>query len=238
MRIILIKKRSLLYFLVATILLIIVLFIWNNYRFKAVATFMPSLTRIIVLDPGHGGEDPGTVGKTGIKEKDINLIIAKHLRDYLQQSGAIVIMTRTEDKALSTGGASLKKRKNEDLRRRKEIVETSRGDIFITIHLNSFPQSQYYGAQTFYPPDNSRGKILAENIQSELINILDKNNKRVALPKSEVYLIKGLDIPTCLVECGFLSNPKEERLLGKSDYQKKIAWAIYVGIQNYFANNP
>ena len=223
---------------ISMVLVLVILALWNNFRFRAVATFMPSITKVIVLDAGHGGVDPGTVSKSGIKEKDINLTIAKYLRDYLEQSGAVVIMTRTKDIGLYSSDGSLRKKKNEDLKARKEIVKNSRGDIFITIHLNSFPDSKYYGAQTFYPPDNSGGKNLAERIQEELINALNRDNKRVALSKDGIYLIRGLDIPTALVECGFLSNPNEEKLLIKSDYQKKIAWAIYMGIQNYFARNP
>lgn len=211
---------------------------FHHYRYRSITTLMPSLTKVIVIDPGHGGIDPGAVSKNGVMEKNINLAIAHHLREYLQQSGAVVIMTRTEDVGLYSDGGTIRQKKNEDLRKRKEIVKNSKADIFITIHLNSFQQTQYYGAQTFYPKDNPAGKPLAIKIQEAFIDALDKNNKRVALAKNDVYLIKGLDIPTVLVECGFLSNPQEEKLLQKSDYQKKVAWAIYIGIQNYFSYSP
>ncbi|SNS40012.1 N-acetylmuramoyl-L-alanine amidase [Anaerovirgula multivorans] len=238
MKLIIVKRKWILITLALLVVITISIPIYKNYRYRAVATLMPSLTKVIVLDPGHGGVDPGAVSKNGVKEKDINLEIAEYLREYLEQSGAVVIMTRTEDVGLYSSGGSLRQKKNEDLRRRKEIVQKSGGDIFITIHLNSFQQTQYYGAQTFYPKDNSIGKPLAEKIQAELVNTLDKNNKRVALAKEGVYVIKGLDIPTVLVECGFLSNPNEEKLLKTSNYQKKIAWAIYVGIQKYFSEKP
>lgn len=237
MKVIVIKKKWILFFMVVVLVIVVMGYLFNSYRYAAVATFMPTLTKVIVLDPGHGGVDPGAVSKNGVMEKDINLAIAKYLKEYLEQSGAVVILTRSEDVGLYSEGGSLRKKKNEDLRKRKEIVENSGADLFITIHLNAFQQVQYYGAQTFYPNNNLAGKSLAESIQRELVNTLDKRNKRVALPKDGVYVIKGLDIPAVLVECGFLSNPNEEKLLRKSDYQKKIAWAIYVGIQNYFAHN-
>lgn len=206
---------------------------------KVQTIFLPGTTKVIVIDPGHGGVDPGAIGKImNIKEKHINLMISKYLKEYLEQSGAVVIMTRKDDRGLYSNTGTLRQKKNEDLRNRKEIVQNSHADIFITIHLNSFPQTQYYGAQTFYPKDNLKGKILAEKIQAELIDVLDKNNTRVALVKEGMYLIRGLDIPTALIECGFLSNPQEEKLLSTTAYQKKVAWAIYIGIQKYFEDNP
>lgn len=238
MKIIIIKKKWIVSILAIVIIFIITLSLVKHYRYKAIASFLPRLTKVIILDAGHGGIDPGAVSKGGAKEKDINLAIASYLKEYLEESGASVIMTRTEDKGLYSSEGSSRQKKTQDLKRRKEIIKESRGDLFITIHLNSFPQSQYYGAQTFYSKDNSLGKLLAEKIQEEFINTLDKENKRTALAKEDVYIIKGLDIPTVLVECGFLSNPAEEKLLQKSSYQKKVAWAIYMGIQNYFSQYP
>lgn len=238
MKIIIIKKKWIVSILAIVIIFIITLSLVKHYRYKAIASFLPRLTKVIILDAGHGGIDPGAVSKGGAKEKDINLAIASYLKEYLEESGASVIMTRMEDKGLYSSEGSSRQKKTQDLKRRKEIIKESRGDLFITIHLNSFPQSQYYGAQTFYSKDNSLGKLLAEKIQEEFINTLDKENKRTALAKEDVYIIKGLDIPTVLVECGFLSNPAEEKLLQKSSYQKKVAWAIYMGIQNYFSQYP
>ncbi len=195
---------------------------------------IPSTTRTVVIDPGHGGIDPGAVGKNSTLEKDINLEISLYLREYLEQSGAVVILTREKDVGLYDEEGSIRNKKNQDLKRRKDIVKDSNGSLFITIHLNSFTQSQYYGAQAFYPKDNIGGKELAKVIQEELINVLDQQNKRVPLPKDNIYLIKNINIPTVLVECGFLSNPQELTKLKNKEYQKKIAWALYVGIQRYF----
>jgi N-acetylmuramoyl-L-alanine amidase len=238
MKVIIINKRWLI--TVFCLFIILTIVFWGLYKNqkKYQPVLFPGTTKVIVIDPGHGGVDPGAVGKKGVKEKNVNLAIALHLREFLEQSGTVVIMTRTEDKGLYSEGGSIRQKKNEDLKNRKEIVKNSYAHIFITIHLNSFPQSQYYGAQTFYPKDNPQGQVLAEKIQEEMVRVLDANNKRIALPKEDIYIIKGLDKPTVLIECGFLSNPREEKLLNNSNYQKKIAWAIYSGVQKYFADNP
>lgn len=194
---------------------------------------VPSIQKVIVIDPGHGGNDPGAVSKSGIKEKDVNLKIALYLREYLEQSGSIVILTRDKDIALYQGNVRNKKR--EDLKNRKNIVRQSNGDLFISIHLNSFPQAQYYGAQTFFSKDNPHGKIAAQLIQEELRNTLDSGNQRTSLPKDDVYIINDLPIPAVLVECGFLSNAEEAKLLNESKYQRRLAWAIYTGIQRFFS---
>ena len=240
MKLIVIRKRRIISIVSIILCITLIVCIAKYYVYqKTVATLLPGTTKVIVIDAGHGGVDPGAIGRNlGVLEKDVNLAIAKYLKEYLEQSGSKVIMTRKSDKGLYSLGGTLRQKKNEDLRNRKAIVNKSNANIFITIHLNSFPQSQYYGAQTFYPKDNPTGKILAEKIQGSLIEILDNNNSRVALSKEGIYLIKGLDIPTALIECGFLSNPKEEKLLNSTQYQKKVAWAIYVGIQKYFEDNP
>lgn len=234
MRIILIRKRWILLFFIVIMAFLITSIIYGSRR--AIMTMnVPSTKKVIVIDPGHGGNDPGAVSRSGILEKDINLKIALYLREYLEQSGSIVILTREKDIGLYSANSSNKKR--EDLKNRKNIVRESNPDIFITIHLNSFPQSQYYGAQTFYPQDNLSGKRAAELIQEELINTLDKNNSRVALSKDNVYIINELSIPTVLVECGFLSNAEEAKKLNDSKYQRKIAWAMYAGLQKFFAES-
>ena len=234
MQIIIIKKR---FVLVALVLLLAILSFTVYLRGRgAIETLnVPSTKKIIVIDAGHGGNDPGAVSKTGILEKEINLKIALYLREYLEQSGSIVILTRDKDTGLYSSNSSNKKR--EDLKNRKNIVRESNADLFLTIHLNSFPKQQYHGAQTFYPKDNPSGKEVAKLIQEELVNSLDKDNQRVPLSKDNVYIINDLTIPTVLVECGFLSNPEEAKLLKDSKHQRKIAWAMYVGIQKFFSTN-
>ncbi|SCY81389.1 N-acetylmuramoyl-L-alanine amidase CwlD [Alkaliphilus peptidifermentans] len=235
MTFIIIRKRWIYISIVAIAAILLIILTSGLWNRSITTSSVPSTTKTIIIDAGHGGIDPGAIGKSGAIEKDINLTIAKYLREYLEQSGTTVIMTRETDTGLYTSSGSIRNKKNEDLRNRKNLVKNSKGDLFISIHLNSFPQAQYYGAQTFYSSDNPQGKILAKKIQDEFINTLDKNNTRIALPKDNMYLIKGLDIPAVLVECGFLSNAAEEKKLKNSNYQKKIAWSIYVGIQQYYA---
>ncbi|WP_157047335.1 N-acetylmuramoyl-L-alanine amidase CwlD [Alkaliphilus metalliredigens] len=232
LRLLIIKKKWLIWGGIGILALIVLLIYLGD---KVIETnVIPSTAKGVIIDAGHGGIDPGKVGSMGNNEKDINLSIARYLREYLEQSGSVVLMTRDSDVGLYTEGGTVRKKKNEDLQNRKKIVKESQADIFITIHVNSFTQSQYSGAQTFYPKNNPMGKRLAGILQEELVNVLDPNNKRVALEKEGIYLIRDLEIPTVLVECGFLSNPKEEKLLNDSQYQQRVAWALYIGIQRYF----
>lgn len=168
-------------------------------------------------------------------EDDINLDIALRLKRLLEHNGAIVIITREEDTGLYTEKSqTIRQKKNEDLRNRRILTNDSEGDIFITIHLNSFPQAKYYGAQTFYKKGCEKSKMLALIIQEELRNTLDEGNKRVPQPRDSIYLLREVEMPAVLIECGFLSNPTEERLLNTSKYREKVAWGIYVGALRYF----
>lgn len=200
--------------------------------------YMPVANKIIVLDAGHGGIDPGAMNKDNtILEKDVNLEITKKLRDLLESSGATVIMTREKDVSLyqEDGNKTIRQKYNENLKNRKKIIDESNADIFVSIHLNAFEQSKYSGAQTFYPKGKDDGKELAQFIQDELKRVVDKENNRKIKPRDDIYLLKNTNMPSVLIECGFLSNEKESQLLADSKYQDKIAWAIYVGIQKYLA---
>ncbi len=192
------------------------------------------LNKVIIIDAGHGGVDGGAVSKSGVCESHINLSIALKVRKLLEQDGAIVLLTRNQDVGLYTEDGSIRKKKNEDLRNRKKMRDESDADLFVSIHMNSFGDSKYYGAQTFYPKDSKESKKVSEYIQEELIKVLDKGNTRKAKEKSDVYLLKESNIPMVLIECGFLSNQQEEKLLQDSKYQEKVAWSIYTGIMKYF----
>ena len=205
------------------------------YRNKCSETVsLPTTTKVIVIDPGHGGYDPGRMGTSGKDEKDINLAISLYLREYLEQSGSIVIMIREKDMDLYVDDGSGRRKKTIDMAKRKDIITKNGSHVLVSIHVNSFSQSRYYGAQTFYSKDNEESKQLAIIIQEELIRVLGNNNKRQPQGKDDIFIIKGLDIPAVLVECGFLSNPQEEQKLNDPQYQQKIAWSIYVGLQRYF----
>lgn len=203
----------------------------NSVRNEIKPTFsMPLSNKIILIDAGHGGWDPGKVAGNNIFEKDINLSIAKKLQEYLEQSGAFVFMTRVEDKALSD-------KKMQDMRNRKEISNSTSADMMISIHQNSFSQKNIKGAQVFYYKESDSGKKLAELIQNEIKENVDANNNRVAKTNSDYYVLRKIKIPSVIVECGFLSNTNELEKLTSSDYQNKIAWAIYLGILDYYSQN-
>lgn len=235
MRVICIKRKSL-YLIISVLIILIILLSILHLNSKAVPTMNILIAdKIIGIDPGHGGIDSGAIGPSGIEEAEINLKIALKLRDIIVKNGGKVVLTRETEEGLYTAKSkSLKEMKTEDLHNRKEIIERGNCDILISIHLNSFEQSKYYGAQTFYGKDNLESQKLALSIQNQLREVLDKDNKRVPQELEDVFLINNLDIPAIVVECGFLSNPTEEQLLADEDYQKKIALAIYNGIVKYF----
>ncbi|MBA4603209.1 N-acetylmuramoyl-L-alanine amidase CwlD [Thermoactinomyces mirandus] len=195
---------------------------------------MPLSGKVIVLDPGHGGPDGGAVSQSGIQEKDIALQIVFYLRDYLQEAGALVYLTREKDQDLASPGKErLRSRKAEDLMRRIHFVKEKKADALISIHLNAIPSPLWSGAQTFYFPAKEENKRLAAFIQSELVRNLE-NTKRFAKQKGDVYILRTSPVPTALVEVGFLSHPGEAELLADTRYQKKIAASIFLGIIQYY----
>lgn len=190
--------------------------------------------RSIIIDPGHGGEDPGKVSSKGIYEKDINLAVGKKLYTVLNSSGAQVVMTRDEDRALSNGEDTIRQRKRADLLNRLEMAKNYHVDLYVALHCNSFPQSKWRGAQTFYAPSVAGSKELAEMIQEELVNYLG-NTERKPKGDTTTLIFKEASVPIVNIEMGFLSNPQEEELLLSPDYQDKIVWAIYSGVVRYLA---
>lgn len=189
--------------------------------------------KVIVIDPGHGGHDPGAIGNTGISEKDINLKIAQKLKILLEQNGYTVVLTREKDVSLHNEG--VKRKKASDIKKRKEIINTSNAKLMVSIHLNSFSQEKYSGAQVFYPLNSENSKLLGELIQGELKAGVDNNNDRQAKSINTVLILKDNNIPSVIVECGFLSNQKEEQLLNTDDFQQLLAKAICSGIMKFVA---
>ncbi|MET3699887.1 N-acetylmuramoyl-L-alanine amidase [Bacillus oleivorans] len=195
---------------------------------------LPLTGKIIYLDPGHGGVDPGA-SKENVVEKDIALNISLKLRDFLQQQGALVLMTREEDVDLAdpeTRGYS--RRKTEDLHKRLALINESEAEFFLSIHLNAFPSSRWSGAQTFYSPRYKENEQAAKFIQSELTRNLE-NTTRKAKEINNVFLIKHAEKPGVLVEVGFLSNSIERGNLQNEAYQEMLAASIYKGILRYFS---
>ncbi|MCI1964715.1 MAG: N-acetylmuramoyl-L-alanine amidase [Oscillospiraceae bacterium] len=191
--------------------------------------------RTVVIDAGHGGEDGGASGASGVLEKDINLAIAKNLEQLLSVSGYQVVMTRTEDAAIGDNTlGTIHSRKVSDMHQRLKILKNQEDCIFISIHQNFFTQSQYSGTQIFYSKNNAESKPLSEDIRAEVVELLQKDNKRETKPATKsIYLLWEAKVPAVLVECGFLSNPQEETKLNDPVYQKKIAFSIYSGFLDY-----
>lgn len=221
--------------LLIVVFLIAIIAIFYKNHYKAEEIFLPITNKVVAIDPGHGGVDPGAVSKSGILEDEINLKIALKLKRFIEQSGGIAIMTREEDVGLYTDNSTtLSQKKVEDLQNRRELIESSGAEVFVSIHLNSFTKPGYYGSQTFYSETHDENEALAFILQEELKNVLDKENNRTPAIREDVYIIKDMSMPSVLIEAGFLSNENEARLLDTSEYQEKIAWSIYVGIMKYF----
>ncbi|OLO27136.1 N-acetylmuramoyl-L-alanine amidase CwlD [Alkalihalophilus pseudofirmus] len=199
---------------------------------------LPLSGKVIILDPGHGGPDGGAVSKDGLLEKDVTLDISLELRDYLQEAGALVLMTREEDRDLADSDIKkIRQRKVQDLKRRVELINGSDGDMFVSIHLNAIPSPKWKGAQTFYNRTIEENEYIAKFVQDEIRRNLE-NTHRVAKPIGNVYLIKQAVTPGVLVEVGFLSNPEEAELLETEKYQQKVAASIYQGILRYYSEEP
>jgi len=196
-----------------------------------------AVKRTVVIDAGHGGEDPGAVSDySGLKEKDVNLAIAKKVKELLEAENFNVIMTREEDVLkYKEGTQGYTSKRGQDLTARKKLIDESGADIAVSIHLNKFTQPQSHGAQVFFPPRSEESKKLADCIQKSLRENVDPDNKREALVKdTKLIILRNLNVPTVIVECGFLSNREEEKKLADKEYQEKLAQAIKEGIVKYF----
>ena len=217
----------------AVLLVLSVLFYRNTYVKVAQAISSQAKERpvTVVIDAGHGGNDPGGIGVSGILEKDVNLAVAKFLEADLSQQGIRVVMTREEDKGLYSADADNKKR--EDLAARIAMITETDPDFVICIHQNSFSDPAYKGAQVFYYKDSAEGASLASFIQDQLIAGVDPSNTREAKSNMNYYMLKHSPAPIVIVECGFLTNEEEEALLGQETYQRKLAWNIHMGIMRY-----
>ena len=218
---------------------LIVLFFILQYDFSENDTWklwnLPLSGKIILVDPGHGGPDGGA-GDSDALEKDISLAVSTKLREYLQEQGALVIMTREKDIDLADDGTKgYSRRKVEDLKKRLEMINNQDIDFFVSVHLNSIPSPRWSGAQTFYAPQFEENERAAKFIQDELIINLE-NTTRKAKPINNIYILDKAKKPGVLVEVGFLSNPTEKENLKKDDYQEQLAASIYRGIMRYYTN--
>ena len=185
---------------------------------------------LIVIDPGHGGYDPGKIGINQLLEKDVNLAIAKLLRYNLEAAGAEVILTREEDCSLC--GEGEEQAKVRDLKRRIQIMEEAEPVAVVSIHQNSYPEEYVHGAQVFYYCTSKEGQALASALQERLREV-DPSNERQIKDNDSYFLLKKTAVPVVIAECGFLSNWEEAEKLGSEAYQEELAWALYLGIVDF-----
>ncbi len=189
---------------------------------------------VVALDPGHGGYDGGArAHDSGIWEKETTLAIALAVEKELLSRGATVVLTRREDICLAEGDTANKARKRADLQARVDIAKDAGADVFLSIHLNEYRSRSESGPQVFYQRGGDQGRLLAGCLQAALIDHLAPPKQRKAMA-GDYYVLRSA-IPSALVECGFLSNAQEERLLLSPDYQQRIAVALADGLVQYVA---
>lgn len=231
------NKKKVCIILSCFILLILIFQIISNTNHKIEETVaLPVNNKTIVIDAGHRSEKiGGAVAEDGTEEAEINLKIALKVQNLLEQAGSNVILTRSDENGIyDLDKTTLREKKVSDIKNRVKIGNESEADIFVSIHLNKIPQQQYWGWQTFFKEGNEKSKKLAMALQHGLNETIQKENNRESLKIENVYIIEHVEIPTTIVECGFLSNQEELQLLKTEEYQDKLAWGIYVGIMDYF----
>lgn len=190
----------------------------------------------VIVDAGHGLPDGGAVGIGGTVEQEINLKIAQKLEEVLSAKGIDVIMTRTDDSGIwDEESSSIREKKVTDMHNRLAIMKKSHADLFISIHMNSFPNSSASGLRIFYSKKYENIIPLAENIQVRMSDVTGAKTSVVKAADSGLFLMKNATIPAILVECGFLSNPNEEKKLSLDDYQARLAWAIADAVEKYYS---
>lgn len=190
----------------------------------------PSINYTIVVDPGHGGIDPGSIGyKTKVKESELNLKLSLMLAEKLRAVGIRVIMTRTDDNSLAQGsGKDFKKR---DMKMRKDMIDKLRPNMVISVHMNSYTNHTLRGAKAFYDKTSDISRQIAESIQSQFAQNLEASNNVASV--GDYYMLKCTASPSIIAECGFLSNERDEQLLLDEGYQEKIVECLFKGIINF-----
>ena len=190
---------------------------------------------VVILDAGHGGIDGGCTSAEGVPEKGINLNILLRVRDLLRISGYEVLVTRDTDMSIHDKGVEgIANQKSSDMDNRLELFNSRNDAICISIHQNQFTEPKYKGAQMFYSDNNSRSETLARSLQGNFRRLIQPDNEReIKLCGKELFLCYYSQNPTVMVECGFLSNPEEAALLNTEEYQGKVAFTIFSGINEY-----
>ena len=231
-----IRKKRLLFSIYIVCISVLICFMQTlkQENLQAVVA-LPSTGKVVVVDAGHGKPDGGAVGVNGTLEADVNLQIALKVQKLLEQSGTTVILTRSDENGISElDNATLREKHRADLKNRANIGNEVDGDIFVSIHLNKIEQKSVTGWQSFYKKGNDESINLTNCLQKGLNEVMQKENRKEPAGISGIYIVENVKIPISIVECGFLSNSEEERLLNTDEYQTKLAWGIYIGIIEYF----
>ena len=187
---------------------------------------------IIIIDPGHGGEDGGATSCTGVPESRFNLEIAHRLEDLLHLLGYDTLMTRETDVSIYTQGDTIAGKKASDLKERVRIVNSQENALLVSIHQNLFPDSRYSGAQVFYSSTEDSDE-LAKAMQARFVQTINPGSNRQAKKAEGIYLMQHVNCTGILIECGFLSNPQEEAALRSVDYQQKLCCVIATGLTEF-----
>lgn len=222
----------------ALISLIFIIFMLGTNAPKSTEKTSSDGLPTVIIDAGHGGEDGGCEGY-GLVEKDLNLDISLRLASLLRSEGISVVLTRETDVLLYDREEDYEGRKKVlDLRKRLEIGKSLEDAIFISVHMNYFPESKYSGLQVWYSKNDARSRILAHRIQSSVVSCIQTSNRRtVKEATSSIFLLDNLTCPAVLIECGFLSNPEEARSLGDENYRQALTEVIFRAVMEYISQN-
>ena len=241
----LVGKRARMAFVSLSLVLVIVLataigFVARTFGeelISAVADATP-YDKIVIIDAGHGGEDSGAVGITGVLEKNLNLQMALEIGKAFEEKGYVVVYTRTDDRLLYTEEENIHGiRKISDLKNRCKIAERYPNSIFVSVHMNSFGSAKYSGLQVYYSENSEESRSLADSIQNKVTTDIQKDNKRVTKPGKNMYILENIDNTAVLIECGFLTNEAECKKLSEKEYQKELSFSIVCGIIEYIEKN-
>ncbi len=224
------RRHTLVGIFLGLFLLLSCMVFWQLHQQKSVFSAWET-THTLVIDAGHGGFDGGAVSANGTSEQHINLSIARRVQALAGLFGVSTIMTREDEQALDYDASkTIRENKVADIRQRQKITDSAANPIFVSIHLNKFPDTQYWGAQVFYSRNCAESQPLAQSLQQALASGLSQNNqRREKQAANTIYLMKQLQCPAVIVECGFLSNAAEEAKLQQEAYQTQIAMCICTG---------
>lgn len=230
------KRWNYYLFCTATMALTLLCAWWGSRAVSVISETLPfERTHCVVIDPGHGGEDGGATSCTGRLESEYNLAISRRLDDLLHLLGYRTRMTRTSDVSIYLTGDTIAQKKVSDLKERVRIVNEISNALLVSIHQNQFSDSRYSGAQVFYAKTEG-SKELGQQMQTKLVEALNPGSNRKCKPISGVYLMEKINCTGVLVECGFLSNPREESRLRNSEYQKKLCCVIAAAVCQHLSN--